>query len=272
MKKPSNTTSESTNEPSPWLDEPVNPETPAEPKQARYEERPAVKVEPTPSRDHGEYDLEGLMNDFPTATEMERFVYDQTGLVLNLKGRPNKLKYTIAMEALNGAEIDPKYLGNENPYVDRAEMIPVEPLKEPKERDPNLPDEDQLQNTFTSNFIPHPDGDYRARNRKVQCIFRKYKNGMISYEVVGPIEPRAVGEKMDKFGKLRPELMTWVDPRTGEQVAVRRDGTLTPQGRNLRAIMQKLRVNNSNQWQVWVDREFVELEGGELMNPWGVEE
>jgi hypothetical protein len=54
-------------------------------------------------------------------------------------------------------------------------------------------------------------------------------------------------------------------------VVVRRDGTLTPQGRNLRAIMQTLRVNNTNHWEMWVNRDFVNLEGGELRNPWDVE-
>jgi hypothetical protein len=226
----------------------------------------------TPAIDHGEYDIDGLMNDFPTATELERFVYDQTGIVLNLKGRANRLKYEIGMQALNGQALDSKYLGKENPYVDKAEMIPVEDLKPVPPRDATLPEEAELQNQFYSPFIPHPDPDYRARSKKVHTVFKKYKNGMISYEVIGPIEPRAVGERMDKFGKMRPEIMTWVDPRTGEQVVVRKDGTLTPQGRNLRALMQKLRVNNTNHWEMWVDRDFVNLEGGELQNPWGVEE
>ena len=47
-----------------------------------------------------DFDLEGLMTDFPTARDLERFVFDETGVVLNLKGRANKLKYQIAMDAL----------------------------------------------------------------------------------------------------------------------------------------------------------------------------
>lgn len=219
-----------------------------------------------------EYDLEGLMNDFPTATELERFVYDQTGVVLNLKGRAQKLKYQIGMDVLNGHTVDAQFIGTENPYIDRAEMVPVEPLKEPAARDATLPAESEVQNQFYTPFIPHPDSEYRARNKKVQTIFKKYKNGMISYEVLGPIEPKPVGEKMDKFGRIRPELMAWVDPRTGEQVVVRADGTLTPQGRNLRALMQKLRVNNTNHWSMWVDRDFVDMEHGELRNPWDTEQ
>jgi hypothetical protein len=215
-----------------------------------------------------EYDLEGLMNDFPTATELERFVYDQTGYTLNLKGRAQKLKYQVAMDVLNGESVDPKFLTGDNPYIDRADLVPVEDLRPVPPRAADLPDETELQNQFYTPFIPHSDADYRARGKKVHTVFRKYKNGMISYEVLGPIEPKAIGEKMDKFGKMRPELMSWVDPRTGEQVVVRRDGTLTPQGRNLRAIMQKMRVNNTNHWEMWVNRDFVNLEGGELLNPW----
>jgi hypothetical protein len=222
------------------------------------------------SKTESEYDLEGLMNDFPTATELERFVYDQTGFTLNLKGRAQKLKYQVAMDVLNGEPVDPKFTSGENPYIDRAELVPVEALKDPAPRDPSLPPETEIQNQFYTPFIPHPDPEYRAKNKKVHTVFKKYKNGMISYEVIGPIEPKAIGEKMDKFGKIRPELMSWVDPRTGEQIVVRKDGTMTPQGRNLRAIMQKLRVNNTNHWEMWVNRDFVDMEGGELRNPWDV--
>jgi len=215
-----------------------------------------------------EYDTDGLMTDFPTATELERFVYDQTGHVLNLKGRANKLKYQVAMDVLNGLEVDVKFIGGDNPYVDRSELVPVEDLEPVPNRDPGLPPESEIQNQFYTPFIPHPDPEYRARNRKVHTVFRKYRNGMISYEVIGPIEPRAIGEKMDKFGRMRPELMSWVDPRTGEQIAVRSDGSMTPRGRNLRAIMMTLKVNNTNHWNMWVDRDFISSERGELRNPW----
>ena len=93
---------------------------------------------------------------------------------------------------------------------------------------------------------------------------------MISYEITGPLDLMPHGEKQDKFGRIRPEIIKWIDPRTGEQVLARRDGTLTPLGRNLKAIMQKMSVNNSNQWNIWIDREFVAMEGGALRNPWDV--
>ena len=74
------------------------------------------------------FDLEGLMTDFPTAKELERFVYDQTGIVLNLKGRANKLKYTVALDVLNGVEVDPAFVGVENPYIERIDMVPEDPV------------------------------------------------------------------------------------------------------------------------------------------------
>jgi hypothetical protein len=228
----------------------------------------AVKAQKATEPEQPEYDIDGLMTDFPTATELERFVYDQTGHVLNLKGRANKLKYQVAMDVLNGITVDEKFTGGDNPYVDRSELVPVEDLKPVPDRDAGLPPESEIQNQFYTPFIPHPDPEYRAKNRKVHTVFRKYRNGMISYEVIGPIEPRSIGEKMDKFGRMRPELMSWVDPRTGEQIAVRSDGSMTPRGRNLRAIMMTLKVNNTNHWNMWVDRDFISSERGELRNPW----
>ena len=205
--------------PSPWDDVPVDPAQPEPaPAQTRAEviSQAAVKIE---------FDLDGLMTDFPTAKELERFVYDQTGRVLNLKGRANKLKYQVAMDVLNGVEIDPHYEGGDNPYIERADLVPVEELKSKPARDSSLPDPDTVQNQFVSRLVPHPDPDFRAQNRRVDCVFRKYRNGMISYEVMGPIDQRPEGEKMDKFGRMRPEIIRWIDPRTGEQLVVRKDGT-----------------------------------------------
>jgi hypothetical protein len=197
-------------------------------------------------------------------------VYDQTGQVLNLKGRANKLKYQVAMDVLNGEAVDPAFMGGDNPYIERGDLVPVEDIKPAPQRDATLPEHTQVQNQFVSRLVPHPDRDMRSLGRKVDCVFRKYKNGMISYEVLGPIDQRPEGEKMDKFGRMRPEIIRWIDPRTGEQLVVRADGTMTPQGRNLRAMMQKLKYNNSNWWDVFVDREFADFAGGELSNPWDI--
>lgn len=215
-----------------------------------------------------QFDLEGLMTDFPTAKELERFVFDETGIVLNLKGRANKLKYQIAMDVLNGDDVDPVFLGQNNPYIDKTELVPVEELKPKPERDKTLPARSQMQNSFYCPMIPHPDDDMRAQDKKVHMVFRKYDNGMISYEIQGPLEQIPHGEKINKYGKIVPEIIKWVDPRTGEQVVMREDGTLTQQGKRLRALMQTKRVNKTNQWDVWIDREFLSVDDSVLNNVW----
>lgn len=216
----------------------------------------------------GEFDLGGLEQDFPTATELERFVYDETGVVLSLKGRANKLKYQVAMDVLNGNSVDQKFIGTDNPYIDRTELVPEEPMKIVPQRDKSLPGLNEIQNQFYSPVVPHPEPDQRAQDKKVHMLFRKYKNGMISYEILGPLEQHPHGSKIDKYGRNRPEVMKWVDPRTGEQVVVREDGTLTTQGKRLRAMMQTMKVNTSNFWETWIDREFVSLDGSVASNPW----
>ena len=219
------------------------------------------------SLNSAEFDLEGLMTDFPTATDLERFVFDETGIVLSLKGRANKLKYQVAMDVLNGEEVDEKFIGNNNPYIDKTELVPTEDLKPTPPRDKTLPPSKTLQNAFYSPMIPHPDEEQRAQDKKVDMVFRKYENGMISYEILGPLSQKPHGEKINKYGKVVPEIIKWIDPRTGEQTAVREDGTLTPQGKRLRALMQTKKVNTTNQWDMWVDRDFIstgEFDGNDV--------
>ena len=86
-----------------------------------------------------------------------------------------------------------------------------------------------------------------------------------------PLSPRPHGEKIDKFGRIRPEIIKWVDPRTGEQIVQREDGTLTPIGRRLRAMMQTFKFNDSNQWVKYVDREFISLDRAAAENPWDLD-
>lgn len=217
------------------------------------------------------FDMEGLMTDFPTARDLERFVFDETGIVLNLKGRANKIKYQVALDVLNGVEVDAIFIGNENPYVDKADMVPEEPMRSVPARDPRIPPADSLQNSFHSRQVPHPDPEYRAKGRRCDVTFRKYRDGTITYEILGPIEPRPFGEKIDKFGRIRPEIIKWVDPRSGEQVMQLPDGTTTTIGKRLRGLMQLMRVNNSNFWEVWIDRDFASLDHSVIANPWSDE-
>jgi hypothetical protein len=261
-----------TNQPQPdvWGEiETTNPATLTSQGNHPLEEAPQATAFKSAPRDPSlQYDIDGLMTDFPTARELERFVFDETGVVLNLKGRANKLKYSVAMDVLNGVEVDPAFIGSENPYVDKADMVPTEDIKDPPARDPSLPSRELVQNSFHSRQVPHTDPDYRAQGRRCDVTFRKYEDGTITYEILGPIEPRPFGEKIDKFGRLRPEIIKWVDPRTGEQLVQRPDGTLTPVGKRLRALLQSMRVNRSNFWQTWVDREFISLDNSAIANPW----
>lgn len=223
------------------------------------------------STSNADFDLEGLMTDFPTATELERFVFDQTGIVLSLKGRANKLKYQTAMDALNGVAIDAKFIGSENPYLDKVDMVPEEPMPPIPPRDKDLPPENEMQNYFFSPFVPHPDPDYRALGKKCHCTFRKYNDGTISYEINGPWEKKEVGSKIDKYGRTRPEIIKWIGAATGEQMVQREDGTLTPVGRRLRTMMQSMRINAGNIWDTFVDRDFGQFNQEAIVDPWGTD-
>ena len=120
------------NTPNPW-----DNAVPEAPKAKRSQTVYVRPTEPTPMTG-AEFDIDGLMTDFPTATDLERFVYDARGVVLNLKGRANKLKYQVAMDVLNGKDVDPRYIGGDNPYIDKADMIPQDPIKPTPARDSNL--------------------------------------------------------------------------------------------------------------------------------------
>lgn len=237
------------------------------------EDPPEIAVAPTPFNPErvGTYDLEGLMTDFPTATELQRFVFDETGIVLNLKGRANKLKYQVAMDALNGEPIDAAFIGRENPYIDKTDLVPVEPMRELPPRPSTLPNIEETQNVFHSRFVPHPDAEMRANGKRVDVEFRKYRDRTITYKVLGPLSQRSEGEKLDKYGRVRPEIIRWIDPRTEERIIVTNDGRITPTGQKLRALMQAQRVNNSNVWDTWIDRDFISTNLDAISNPWADE-
>tara|TARA_R110000868_G_scaffold21535_9_gene89170 strand:- start:4869 stop:5639 length:771 start_codon:yes stop_codon:yes gene_type:complete len=215
------------------------------------------------------FDLEGLMTDFPTARDLEKFVFDQTGIVLNLKGRSNKFKYQSAMDVLNGQKPDEYLLGKENPYLDKNDIIPVDELRSSFP----IPAEVRgvpLVTLFQSKQFPHPDADWKAAGQLCDVVFKKYSNNVITYEIIGPVAQRAVGTRLNKYGKEVPERFTWVDPRTGEQVIRNENGAFTPVGTRLKAAMQRRRVANTDHWAAWVDRDFVV--GGDSLNtndPWG---
>lgn len=262
-------------------DQSVDPTFEAAVKAAKDADQPATEKPTIIKRDQStkvaarpeidlSFDMEGLMTDFPTATELQRFVYDQTGYVLSLKGRSNKVKYQIALDVLNGAEPPADAQGTENPYLDRVELIPEEPFRVLPPRDPAIDAAGPEVTRFGTNVFPHPDPDWRAQDQKAQVVFRKYASGMITYEVLGPVAKRPVGTKINKFGQKQPEKFVWIDPRTGEQIIRDGNGKLTPLGTRLQAFMKKQKVNKSNQWDTWIDRDFVVTDNMISDNPWAV--
>lgn len=217
------------------------------------------------------FDLEGLMSDFPTAGELQKFVFDQTGVVLNLKGRSNKVKYQIALDTLNGQMPPPAVVGDENPYVDRNDIVPVDPLKELPPQPAEIWGHKPVT-MFQCDVFPHPDPEWSAMGQKCSVIFRKYIDNTITYEVIGPIAQRAIGSRVNKYGKDVPDKFVWIDPRTGEQIIRYADGRITPVGTRLKNFMSKMKIGNKTQWETWIDRDFVI--GGDsaaaLDNPWNI--
>lgn len=215
-----------------------------------------------------EYSLLGLKADFPTAKDLEQFVFDETHVSLKLKGLDPERKYEIALAVLTGQDIDEKYITGSNPYIDSKELIPEDPIRAIPQRDPRLPTEDPMSIYHDFN-IPHPNREMRAQDAKVICQFKTYSDGSISYEIMGPLEKHAVGEKLDKYGRSRPEKFEWIDPRTGEQAIRYRDGTYTKMGQRLRTLMEAKRVNKGQSiWSVWIDRNFTQFNQASIENPW----
>jgi len=233
---------------------------------------PAFAEHVTHTEDLG-FDLEGLMSDFPTAGELQKFVFDQTGVTLNLKGRSNKVKYQIALDVLNGKVPPQAVLGSENPYIDKNDLVPMEPLRTNFPQPPEIAGQIPVLR-YQCNDFPHPDKEWAAQNQKCQVLFRKYIDNTITYEILGPIAQRAIGSRVNKFGQTVPEKYVWVDPRQGEQIIVTAAGRITPAGTRMRNFMSNPlhRIGNKTQWETWIDRDFVI--GGDPSqtsdNPWGI--
>lgn len=227
-----------------------------------------LKTKPSPITKKLKFSIAGLKADFPTAKELEQFVFDETNVALRLKGIDPDYKYTIALAVLNGEDIEQDYLTTDNPYVDNTELIPEDPLKPIPLRDPRLPNENAM-NVYHDFSVPHPDLEMRAVDAKVVCMFKTYANGAISYEILGPLEKHAVGERLDKYGRSRPEKFEWIDPRTGEQAVRLANGEYTKMGRRLRTLMESKKVNRDQSvWSVWIDRNFTAFNQDAIENPW----
>jgi hypothetical protein len=209
------------------------------------------------------YDIEALKADLPTAKELAQFVYDKVGISLDLIGKPKEDQYQVAKNALEGKKIPSDYSTDVNPYIDKKELIPMDELKPLPARPDDLPDQDSQVHFFGATNMPHPSDP--QSDRKVHINFRKYDNGVITYQIMGPIEQQAVGERLNKFGQAVPEKYTWLDPRTEETVLRRADGTYTEKGRGLYAYC--VGEKGAGIWSL-IDREVLNIAQKNVTNPW----
>lgn len=209
------------------------------------------------------YDIEALKLDLPNAKDLAQFVYDKTGIALDLIGKPKDDQYSVAKRALEGKAIPSEYTTDDNPYVDKKDLIPEDPMPPLPPRDKDLPPEESQVHFFGATNMPHPLDP--QSDRKVHINFKKYDNGVITFQIMGPLEKQAVGSRINKYGQNVPERYTWLDPRTGEMVMRRADGTFTEKGRGLYTYC--IGEKGAGIWTL-IDREQVSISAKNIANPW----
>jgi hypothetical protein len=209
------------------------------------------------------YDIEALKVDLPTAKELAQFVYDRTQIALDLVGKSKEDQYVVAKNALEGKKVPAEFITSDNPYVDKRELIPVDEIKKLPPRSEDLPPIDSRVNFFGATNMPHPFDP--QSDKKVQINFWKYDNGLITFQIMGPLEQIAVGERINKFGQTVPEKYTYIDPRTEETVLRRPDGTFTEKGRGLYAYCSG--EKGAGIWSM-IDKSTMAIAAKNITNPW----
>ena len=209
------------------------------------------------------YDIEALKVDLPTAKDLAQFVYDRTGIALDLIGKSKNDQYLVAKNALEGKKIPQEFATDDNPYVDKRELIPVDEIRKLPPRSPDLPDEASQVHFFGATNMPHPLDP--QSDKKVGINFKKYDNGVITYQVMGPLEQVAIGSRINKYGQNVPEKYSWIDPRTEELIMRRADGTFTEKGRGLYTYC--IGEKGSGIWSL-IDRDMVTVTAKNIANPW----
>lgn len=209
------------------------------------------------------YDIEALREDLPNAKELAQFVYDKTGIALDLVGKPKDEQYLVAKNALEGKKIPSEFITDDNPYVEKKDLIPEDEIKPLPPRSEELPDINSRVHFFGATNMPHPHDP--QSDKKVHISFWKYDNGMITYQIMGPLEKVAVGTRINKYGQTVPEKYTWIDPRTDERVLRRPDGTFTEKGRGLYTYC--IGEKGGNIWTL-IDRELVSISSKNIADPW----
>lgn len=211
------------------------------------------------------YDIDALKADLPTAKELAQFVFDKTNgaISLDLIGKPKDDQYQVAKNALEGKKVPQDFLTGENPYMDKKDDIPEDPLRELPPRDPALPAADAQVHFFGATNMPHPLDP--QSDKKVYIEFRKYENGLITYTITGPVEQIPVGEKKNRYGQTVPEKYSWIDPRTPELVMRHPDGTFTKEGRGL--FTYCVGEKGGGIWNM-IDKDMVTVTQKNIANPW----
>jgi len=209
------------------------------------------------------YDIEALKADLPTAKELAQFVYDKTQIALDLIGKPKEEQYLVAKNALEGKKIPQDYQTDENPYIDRKELIPVDEMKKIPPRPDDLPPEDARVHFFGATNMPHPLDP--QSDKKVMINFWKYENGMITYQISGPVEQVAIGSRINKFGQTQPEKYGWIDPRTEEILLKRQDGSFTEKGRGIYSYC--IGEKGAGIWPL-IDKDVITRTEKNIAKPW----
>jgi hypothetical protein len=211
------------------------------------------------------YDIDALKADLPTAKELAQFVYDKTDstVSLDLIGKPKEEQYIVAKNALEGKKVPAEYLTGFNPYVEKRDTIPEDPLRKMPKRSIDLPDEEAQIHYFGATNMPHPLDP--QSDKKVYIDFRKYENGLITYQITGPVEKVPFGEKLNKYGQTVPEKYTWIDPRTEERVLRNPDGTFTKDGRGVHTFL--IGEKGGGVWSM-IDKDVVSISAKNIADPW----
>lgn len=214
------------------------------------------------------YTIEGLQEDFASTDELEKYIYEEVGIALSLRGKSKIVKYSNALAALEGRlkDIDPAVRTDKNPFVDSADMIPMEELKPVPERDPDVPPGNTQVSSFFTAQLPHPDATENESGHMCDAVFRSYRNGVITYEILGPVNQRPVGTRVNKYGQTQAAEIRWSDPRTGEQILQHANGQLTDVGAALKANLENLRGLNA--WRQYLNKSTAAVNPAVLQNPW----
>lgn len=209
------------------------------------------------------YDIDALKEDLPTAKDLAQFVYDKTGISLDLVGKKKEDQYIVAANALEGKKVPADFITDENPYVEKKDLIPADELPPMPGKAANVPDESSQVHYFGATNMPHPLDP--QSDRKVAIDFRKYDNGVITFKIVGPVEQQPYGSRINKYGQNVPEKYVWLDPRTEETIMRNPDGTFTEKGRGLYTYC--IGEKGAGIWNL-IDRQNVSINQKNIADPW----